>query len=74
MKRPVRGIMEARRKPWETLLGKEVRALRLISYSRGRGLTEYAIILALVSIIVVAILFLLGPAIGSIFARIAKVF
>jgi Flp pilus assembly pilin Flp len=46
--------------------------LRLISYRRGQSLTEYAIILALVSIIVVATLLLLGPAIGNVFSRIVE--
>ena len=49
-----------------------MRALRLISYRRGQSLTEYAITLALVSIIVVAILFLLGPAIGNVFSRVVE--
>lgn len=36
----------------------------------GQGLVEYALILVLVAIVVIAVLALLGPAIGNIFSRI----
>ena len=36
----------------------------------GQGLVEYALILVLVSIVVIAILLLLGPIIGNIFSNI----
>ena len=39
----------------------------------GQGLTEYALILALVSIGLIAILVIFRDAIGGIFARIAQV-
>jgi len=37
---------------------------------KGQGLVEYALILVLVAIVVIAILMLLGPEIGSVFSRI----
>lgn len=37
---------------------------------RGQGLVEYALIIALVAIIVIAILLVLGPQIGQIFSSI----
>lgn len=37
---------------------------------RGQGLVEYALILVLVSIVVIVVLALLGPAIGNIFSTI----
>jgi pilus assembly protein Flp/PilA len=37
---------------------------------RGQGLVEYALIIALVAIVVIAALVLLGPAISSIFLNI----
>ena len=37
---------------------------------RGQGLVEYAIILALVSIIVIAVMRILGPKIGTTFSSI----
>jgi pilus assembly protein Flp/PilA len=40
--------------------------------SRGQGLVEYALILALVAVVVIGILILLGPAIGSIFSNIQQ--
>ena len=36
----------------------------------GQGLVEYALILVLVAIVVIAILALLGPAIGDVFSTI----
>ena len=36
----------------------------------GQGLVEYALILVLVAIVVIAILLVLGPAIGNVFSRI----
>lgn len=36
----------------------------------GQGLVEYALILVLVAIVVIAILALLGPAIGNVFSNI----
>jgi pilus assembly protein Flp/PilA len=40
---------------------------------RGQGLVEYALIILFVAIALVAILALLGPAIGSIFSQIKPV-
>ena len=37
---------------------------------KGQGLVEYALILVLVAIVVIAVLALLGPAIGNIFSTI----
>ena len=39
---------------------------------RGQGLVEYALILALVAIIVIVILALLGPAIGNMFSNMIR--
>ncbi len=38
----------------------------------GQGLVEYALILVLVAIVVIAILTLLGPQIGNVFSRITN--
>ncbi|HOU14992.1 MAG TPA: Flp family type IVb pilin [Anaerolineae bacterium] len=38
----------------------------------GQGLVEYALILVLIAIIVIAVLTLLGPAIGNIFSSIME--
>jgi pilus assembly protein Flp/PilA len=43
---------------------------RVFGRRRGQGLVEYALIIALVSIVVVATLILLGPHIASIFKSI----
>ncbi|NPA31481.1 MAG: Flp family type IVb pilin [Chloroflexi bacterium] len=37
---------------------------------KGQGLVEYALILVLVAIVVIAVLALLGPAIGNVFSNI----
>ena len=39
---------------------------------RGQGLVEYALILVMVSIVVIAILTLLGPTIGNVFSDIIQ--
>lgn len=36
---------------------------------KGQGLTEYALILVLVALVVIVILALLGPAIGQVFSN-----
>ena len=44
-----------------------------LSYSppqKGQGLVEYALVLVLVAVVVIAILTLLGPQIGNVFSRI----
>ena len=38
----------------------------------GQGLVEYALILVLVAIVVIAILLLVGPAIGNVFSQIVN--
>lgn len=38
----------------------------------GQGLVEYALILVLVAIVVIAILAILGPQIGNVFSRITN--
>ncbi len=38
----------------------------------GQGLVEYALILVLVAIVVIAILAILGPQIGNIFSRVTN--
>ena len=39
---------------------------------KGQGLVEYALILVLVAIIVIAILAILGPQVGNVFSRITS--
>jgi pilus assembly protein Flp/PilA len=38
----------------------------------GQGLVEYALILFLVAVVVIAILILLGPQIGNVFSQVTK--
>jgi pilus assembly protein Flp/PilA len=40
--------------------------------TRGQGLVEYALIIALVAIVVIAILVIMGPQIGDIFSSITN--
>ena len=37
---------------------------------KGQGLVEYALILVLVAVVVIAVLTLLGPIIGNVFSKI----
>ncbi len=43
-----------------------------IPQEQGQGLVEYALIMVLVSVVVIVILSLLGPAIGNIFSNIIR--
>ena len=43
---------------------------RRASPERGQGLVEYALVLVLVAVVVIAILTLLGPQIGNVFSKI----
>jgi pilus assembly protein Flp/PilA len=52
--------------------GPTVMLDHLFRRDRGQGLVEYALIIALVAVVVIGILILLGPAIGSIFSQISK--
>ena len=47
---------------------------RVFGRERGQGLIEYALIIALVALIVIATLMLLGPQTGSIFQNINNTF
>jgi pilus assembly protein Flp/PilA len=44
--------------------------MQLRNRERGQGLVEYALIIALVAIVVIAILVIMGPQIGNIFSNI----
>jgi pilus assembly protein Flp/PilA len=44
--------------------------LNVLRGSSGQGLVEYALILALVAVVVIAILLLLGPAVGNVFSKV----
>jgi pilus assembly protein Flp/PilA len=46
--------------------------LKSAEEDEGQGLVEYALILFLVAVVVIAILILLGPQIGSIFSAVTK--
>ena len=37
---------------------------------KGQGLVEYALILVLIAVVVIAVLLLLGPTIGNVFSEI----
>ncbi|HEC22336.1 MAG TPA: Flp family type IVb pilin [Chloroflexi bacterium] len=43
-----------------------------IPREEGQGLVEYALILVLVAVVVIAILTLLGPTIGNVFSNIVQ--
>lgn len=45
---------------------------RSLRRARGQGLVEYALIIALVAIVVIAALVLLGPQIAAIFTQISS--
>jgi pilus assembly protein Flp/PilA len=43
-----------------------------LNHEDGQGLVEYALILVLVAIVVIAILAILGPQIGNVFSQITN--
>ncbi len=43
-----------------------------LNREHGQGLVEYALILVLVAVVVIAILTLLGPQIGNVFSRVTN--
>jgi pilus assembly protein Flp/PilA len=49
---------------------KGVKAMLFAPKEKGQGLVEYALILVLVAIVVIAVLMLLGPIIGNVFSTI----
>lgn len=51
-------------------LGKEVTVMLFAPKEKGQGLVEYALILVLVAIVVIAVLMLLGPIIANVFSTI----
>ena len=50
--------------------GKEVKNMLFAPKERGQGLVEYALILVLVAVVVIAVLLILGPVIGNVFTKI----
>ena len=52
--------------------GKEVKTMLFAPKEKGQGLVEYALIIVLVAIVVIAALTLLGPVIGNVFSNIAN--
>ncbi len=55
-------VAQSKRKP----------GVKLRKLVEGQGLVEYALILLLVAIVVIAILTLLGPQIGAMFSQVSK--
>jgi pilus assembly protein Flp/PilA len=51
-----------------------VNCMVFASKEMGQGLAEYAMILVLVAVVVIAVLALLGPIIGNIFSNIVQAF
>jgi pilus assembly protein Flp/PilA len=56
----------------QTFVQKGITTMLFAPKEKGQGLVEYAIILALVAIVVIAIMRLLGPKIGNTFSTISS--
>jgi pilus assembly protein Flp/PilA len=54
------------------LIEKGITTMLFAPKEKGQGLVEYAIILALVAIVVIAVMRLLGPKIGNTFSTISS--
>jgi len=57
---------------WNTTYFRKELTMLFAPKEKGQGLVEYAIILALVAIVVIAVMRLLGPKIGNTFSTIAS--
>ena len=66
MSRSKKAVLEENKKR------KEVTKMLFAPKEKGQGLVEYALILVLVAVVVIAILALLGPAIANIFQNIVN--
>ena len=44
--------------------------MKISLHEKAQGLVEYALIIALMAVVVVAVLLVLGPAIGNVFSKI----
>lgn len=53
----------------KNIFWKEVSLMLCKASERGQGLVEYAFILVLVAMIVIAVLLILGPVIGNVFTK-----
>jgi pilus assembly protein Flp/PilA len=51
-------------------LGKEEKDMLFAPKEKVQGLVEYALILVLVAVVVIAVLTILGPIIGNVFTKI----
>ncbi|MGD2147574.1 MAG: pilus assembly protein [Anaerolineae bacterium] len=54
------------------LNAEEVRRMLFLPHEEGQGLTEYALIMLLVAIIVIVILAIFGPAVGNMFSNVVS--
>jgi pilus assembly protein Flp/PilA len=50
-------------------LRKEVSPMLCSVRERGQGLVEYAFLLVLIAVVVIAVLLVLGPVIGNVFTK-----
>jgi len=55
-----------------SVLGKEVRVLK-VHHENGQGFLEYALIISLVAVVVIVILYFLGPTVGKIFSNVISI-
>jgi len=62
--------MYVTRWPLEIKLRKEMKNMLFFPKEKGQGLVEYALILVLVAVVVIAVLTFLGPIIGNVFSEI----
>ena len=56
----------------KTFIPERINIMLFAPKEKGQGLVEYAIILALVAIVVIAVMRLLGPKIGNTFSTISN--
>jgi len=56
--------------PSREIIQKGEKTMLFAPKEKGQGLVEYALILVLVAVVVIAVLTLLGPIVGNVFSKI----
>jgi len=60
--------------PSREIIQKGEKPMLFAPKEKGQGLVEYALILVLVAVVVIAVLTLLGPIVGNVFSKINSAF
>ena len=57
---------------FETMRRKEINMMKFALEEKGQGMVEYALILVLVAVVVIAAVSIMGPLVGKVFSTINR--